>query len=349
MTILFFCRFFYPHIGGVEKHVFEVGRRLAKKGHRITIITETSKDSYQSEFSSDKDMGRLHALKIVRIGPFEDNWSKKFKIWKSLWRKKSLIKKSDVVHLHDVFFWYLPFRFIYPRKKVYTTFHGFETRFPPSKKAVMVRKLSEELSLGNVIVGDYIKKWYGTKPTYITYGAVDKIQNFPPKADQPRAEKLKILFIGRLEEDTGIPTFLKTLEILKKKGIKFEFEAIGDGSFRGDAEKLGKVHGFVKNVVPYTFKSDIVFASSYLSMITALSLRKPVFSIYDNPLKRDYLKMTPFSKYITIRNSPKLLADEVKSVGRSKSIRNKTNLGYEWVKKQTWDKVVNLYIKLWGI
>ena len=150
MRIVFLSPRFYPEIGGVEKHAFEVAKRLSKKGHKIAIITEGNKDE---RFKMDN-------IEVHRFYFGKKSWLKKFIIWQKLFSKRNLLKKADVVHCHDVFFWYLPFRFLYPRKKVYTTFHGYETRFPPSKKAVMVRKLSEELSLGNIIVGDYIKKWY---------------------------------------------------------------------------------------------------------------------------------------------------------------------------------------------
>ena len=40
MTIVFLARLFYPHIGGVEKHVLEISRILIEKGHKVSIVTE---------------------------------------------------------------------------------------------------------------------------------------------------------------------------------------------------------------------------------------------------------------------------------------------------------------------
>ena len=168
MTILFFSRLFYPHIGGVETHVLEVGKRLVKRGHKIIVITE----KYQSKGESAKVTGEVDGIEIRRIpverdsgvvplsGTPQNDGGKKFRIWWWLWQHKDLIKNADIVHCHDVFFWYLPFRFLYFNKPVYTTFHGYETKFPPSKKAIFVRRISEKLSWGNICVGDYIKKWY---------------------------------------------------------------------------------------------------------------------------------------------------------------------------------------------
>ena len=58
MKIVFLCRLFYPHIGGVETHVLEVGKRLIKKGHRVTIVTEDL---------STKDIPRFEIFESIQI------------------------------------------------------------------------------------------------------------------------------------------------------------------------------------------------------------------------------------------------------------------------------------------
>ncbi|HEX8932546.1 MAG TPA: glycosyltransferase, partial [Patescibacteria group bacterium] len=40
MKILFLARRFYPDIGGVEKHVLEISKRLAAIGHEVTVVAE---------------------------------------------------------------------------------------------------------------------------------------------------------------------------------------------------------------------------------------------------------------------------------------------------------------------
>ena len=102
MTILFFARRFYPDVGGVEKHVLEIGKRLVKDGHNVIVVTESQ--------GKEKE---IKGIRIFRIKTPE-NWFKKFYIWKWLWKNRSLIEKSDVVHAHDVYYWYFPFRFLFP-------------------------------------------------------------------------------------------------------------------------------------------------------------------------------------------------------------------------------------------
>lgn len=373
MTILFFSRLFYPHIGGVEKHVWEIARRLTKKGNRVIVVSEEERDIYQSGnlsarevldgvFGSTttqtlrkkgekyrKKMEKISVLKISLPAFARKGWFKKWYLWYFLLKHKKLIEKADLVHCHDVFFWYLPFRLLYPQKPVYITFHGYETVFPPTKKAVIIRKISEWLSNGNICVGSYIEKWYGTKPSDVTYGGVNSMKNLPFDKKLAQGKQFKILFIGRLEKDTGIPTYLKTLEILRRQGVTFTFEACGDGSLREEIERWGKVHGFIDDLGPFLARSDIVFTSSYLSILESMNMKRLIFSTYDNPLKKDYLKKTPFSEWIIIESNPARLADKIISLLKNRRLKNQlVDKGYNWVKQQTWEEVTNLYLKLWN-
>lgn len=333
MTIVFLSPRFPPQIGGVEKHAFEVAKRLSKK-HKVIVVTESPRRDMREKIG-DLTVFRLYFGKV--------GWFKKIRIWIKIFKLRRLFEKADIVHCHDVFFWYIPLRLFYPGKKVYITFHGYETIFPPSGKTIFIRELSERLSKGNISIGSYIKKWYGTNPSLVSYGAADG--NKYSKVKKPNS-KLRILFVGRMDEDTGVRIYSQTLAKLKN----FEFEACGDGALRKELEKFGKVHGFVKNVRQKILKSDIVFAASYLSILEAMINKRPVFSVFENPLKEDYLKMTPFKNWITIQKSSKVLANRMKSFVKSKKIREKkVNLAYNWAKKETWDKLTADYLRLWSI
>ena len=158
MNILFLTRLYWPHVGGVEKHVEKISEILKKK-HEITIVCEKH-DPKLSDFESRQ------GISIYRI-PSSDKWV----IWKWWLGHLQLIKQADIIHIHDVFFWFLPFRLPYWTKKVYITFHGWEGVCPIPFKNILWRKLAEKLTRGNICVGDFISKWYGTKPDFVTYGA----------------------------------------------------------------------------------------------------------------------------------------------------------------------------------
>ena len=220
MRILFLCRRFYPDIGGVEKHVFEISKRLVEKGHKVTVLAEGI-DTPQIKIFKKRT-----GISVCKIKVGKNEKKKKFIIWKWLFNHKNLITEADIIHCHDVFYWYLPFRFLYPTKRVYTTFHGYES-YPIKKKAIVVRKISELLSWGNFCIGDFIKKWYGTKPTVVSYGAVDTAKFKSNKLPSQNSA----VFIGRLDEQTGVLTYAKAFDFLKKKYPKFSLLLVGDGKY----------------------------------------------------------------------------------------------------------------------
>jgi len=334
MTILFFTRRFHPLIGGVEKHVLELSKKLLKMKYSVIVVTEHVHKSPAYEV--------INNIKIYRIKTGKDNWFKKFNIWRELWKIRHIIKQAEIIHCHDIFFWYLPFRFLYSRKKVFTTFHGYES-FPISQKAIFMRKLSEKLSSGNICIGDFIPKWYGTKPNLISYGAVE----IPPSS-KSSTQKNSALFIGRLDDQTGIIAYNKAFEILRKKHTGFEFLVVGEGEHKKILNKNAKQVGFQKNPEKHYATYRFAFVSRYLAILEAMAHKRLVFAHFDNPVKEDYLKMSPFSKLIIIEKDPKRLAQKVeyylKYPQKEKDLIQKA---FTYAKKQSWENLTSAYLSLW--
>lgn len=388
MKILFFARRFYPDIGGVEKHVLNVSEQLLKLGHTVTVIAEDTEGQsdmpdyrpsldWHKWYMSDKMTGNAEELanpgqikyldkdsldsqqrgiieqssdtiakKIIvyRIPKVKEGRIKKVYIWLWLWKNKSLIKEADVVHCHDVFFWYMPFRFLYPRKPVYTTFHGYES-YPIKKKSIIIRKISELLSRGNICIGDFIQKWYYTRPTFVSYGAVTVTKDAPAK----ETNKPSAVFIGRLDEQTSILTYAKAFACIKKRFPAFQMTVIGDGVYRNKLNKEIKSIGFKRNADAYLEKYRFAFISRYLGILEAFAAKRLVFAIYDNPVKEDYLKLAPYSKWIVIVNSENDLCNKVAHyLNNPKEEKILVNKAYQWVEKQTWENMTNLYLRLWN-
>lgn len=339
MTILFLARLFYPHIGGVEKHVMEISKRLITKGYKVIVISEELPGVSSSEKETSKN-----GIEIYRIQVGPQNWSKKFRIWFWLFKNRSILNRSDIIHCHDVFFWYLPFRFIYPRKPVYTTFHGYES-YPVARKAIFIRKISEKLSFGNICIGDFIKKWYGTRPDFVSYGAVESRKI---SIQSSKFKKKSVIFIGRLDDQTGILTYNEAFKKLRKKYPEFECLIVGDGPYKKLIDKNAKVIGFQKSPEKYFKDYHFAFVSRYLAILEAMAAKRLVFAVYDNPVKEDYLKMAPFAKFIIIENNADRLVYQVEKLINNPKIEQEMVEGaYDWVKKQTWEKMVKIYAKLW--
>jgi glycosyltransferase involved in cell wall biosynthesis len=340
----------------VEKHVMEISKVLVKQGHEVTVVTE----ELDSRVRGNDNVGGkeiVNGISVYRISTGSNDWFRKFRIWGEMWRLRKLVENADVVHCHDVFFWYLPFRFLFPNKPVYTTFHGYES-YPIKKGAVMVRRISEKLSLGNICVGDFIPKWYGTKASYVSYGAIEVKSHQVSESSSSKAHedfgfydlktKASAVFIGRLDEQTGAPVYAKAVELLQKKYPKFDLVFVGDGKDRKKIEKKFRVLGFQKDPEKYLPQYHFAFVSRYLSILEAFAAKRLVFAVYDNPVKEDYLRLAPFAKWIVIAKDEKELSEMIAYYLTNPAKEKKlVASAYQWVHNQTWYTVVGLYNKLY--
>jgi len=333
MKILFLNRLYSPHVGGVEKHVEEISQRLLKKGHTITIITE--------KFNKNlKNTERIKGIKIFRIPYPKIKIIGLFYIWIWLFKHRHLIKQADIIHAHDVFVWYLPFRFICLNKSVFTTFHGWEGIYPIPKRNIFLNQIAAKLSLGNMCAGKFIEKHYKINADHIYYTAI----NLPQKSTYKKDRK-NIVYVGRLDYDTGLPLILKARSYLKG----YEIDFCGDGPLKDECKKYGQVHGFT-DPRPFYQKAFICISAGLTSILEALSYKCLVITTYNNPLKKDYLTMTPFKNWVIVSNTPEKMAERIEYYSRyTNKAKRKVEAGYKWAKTQTWDNLANQYLKLWKV
>ena len=351
MRVLFITPRFLPEIGGVEKHVYHVSRRLTANGYAVTILTGTRKSDLVPNEPID-------GIPVYRINLSKGSKGK-FKIlrdvlsvWHFIIRNFQFLINTDVIHFHDVetFLWFSPIILLI-RKPFFITFHGFEG-YPIPKVTRIFRKISEKMVDGNICVGQFITKWYGTKATYMTLGGVDSSE-----LNSEFSAEFSAVFVGRLTEDTSINEYIDALRTLQEQyGIKLPLHVCGDGPLRCKIEDFAKknnlqifLHGFVKNPERYVFSCRFAFVSGYLSILEAMSLKKPVFSIYRNNLKKDYLYSIPNAQNIMfLANSSKQLAQKINSVVTCPDVANQlVENAYVFANEHTWEKVAQIYQKLY--
>jgi hypothetical protein len=155
------------------------------------------------------------------------------------------------------------------------------------------------------------------------------------------------VFIGRLEKDTGILFYESLVEQLRASGLSIQFDVYGAGTLQ-DSLKAGTYKG-VTHYVDETLKNfDILFSSSYLSILDGLNHKMLVVASYDNKLKKEYLLDTPFKDFILVGRDAKVVAKEMKTlVGDRKVLASKLENGKKWVDQQTWEHLTNQYVTLW--
>lgn len=347
MKILFLCQMYYPHIGGVEKHVEKLSKVLTKQGHQVTIITTDHSGSLPLEEDYKQ-------VKIYRIP--KSSLNSKLKTWRQILKYHRIIKQADIIHVHDVFWWLFPEKLlISPHLKLFTTFHGYEGNEPPTWQAVVHRKFVEKISAASICVGSFMTKWYKAKPNLVIYGAADsqKIKKIE-KAHQ------SAVYVGRLEADTGIMTYLKALRLLKSKKINLKLDVFGEGRLAKRAKNYVKknklkvrFHGTRADVSGVYDTAELAFVSRYLSIIEAMNASCLVIAAYNNQIKADYLECHPMAENFFITNSPAKIAKDIEQLYLqglidSSQMSQKIQDAAKWSTKQTWGLVADHYHKLWS-
>jgi len=276
MQILFISQSAAPVIGGVQKHISGVIDELSKKNLQIELIAI--------------DRWNIPQVKFIGL----------LMIWARMLTKWRQIKNSEVIFIHDVFIYFLPWRILLPHKKIVTIFHGFEKEFPIPYKNILYKRLASKLSKFTISIGSYVNKYYGLseKNNRVSYGATLS----PQVALDKKQKQKQFVFLGRLEKDTGLSIFLDFLNILKEKKINFRVDFLGDGPLKSACQKYGAVHGFV-TPDPYLTKSNVCFASGYMSILEAMSYQNICLTAYNSELKKNYLSDSPFASAIIIADS----------------------------------------------
>src|SRR3989304_3530492 len=220
-NILFFCRYYYPHIGGVEKQVRNLSIHLIERGYKITVFTE----KYVNNL---KDEEFIDGVKVIRFRQIGIKYLGLLWIWWWIFRHRGIISESDIIHAHSVYIWYWPFRFIFFGKPSYVTFHGWEGVYPIPLKNIVVRMVDAFLANKNITISDYVEKYYHIKADKLMYTSVDLPEN--NRNRESKKKRKNLLYVGRLDEDTGLNAILKALAYLKHYNFNIDF--CGDGSLR---------------------------------------------------------------------------------------------------------------------
>jgi len=335
--LLFLTRLYLPHGGGVEKHVYEISKILSVK-YQITIVTEQhDKNLLEHEICPEAEIYRIPVFNISEK-------FKKFVIWKWIWLHRQLFLTTNIIHIHDVFFWYLPIRLLYLSSNSYMTFHGYENVNGPNPIQKFWHQLAAVLTKGNICIGGFHAKWYGVIPTYTSFGAVDiQLQKQLKRSN-------KAIYIGRLAEDTGVMSYLESVRF-----SLMSLDVYGAGPLQNQAKKFVadnklpvSFFGFVPKASASIEKYQISFTSGYLGILESLLSQTPVVSYYQSALKKDYLYETPFSKFIKIVHSPQEIAKATSEILQNPtSMKEAVQSGYNWAREQTWDQMCSLYLKLW--
>lgn len=333
MKILMFSHYYFPHKGGVETHLEHLLKVLVNRGHEITVITE--------QFNPDISLSeKINRVQVIRI-PYFVCGSKRM-MWTWMNENEDIIDSHQLVHIHDVYWWYWPMRIIKLFKPVYITFHGYEGVNKPTCRAIIQRKIAEEVSYGSICIGDFMKKWYKASPEIVSYGAglLQRSRKIPNNS---------AIFIGRYDLDTGIDMYVKGFDILPN--LK-SLVCYGDGPMFNTIIKVENNNvfhrGWSSQAPNYIQNYRFVFVSRYLSILEGMQVGRLVVAVYNNEIKRDYLMCHPMHDNMIIAGSVDELVKKMNYIMKHPEIEKKmVDRAYNWAKEQTWEKLADQYETLW--
>jgi glycosyltransferase involved in cell wall biosynthesis len=337
MRILMICPSFHPAVGGVETHVLRVADCLSAAGHQVTVLTH-------ADFPCEERLLNLRVCRIRKTG------------WWAAWRAaRPHIAAADVVHCHDPYsflHFYAPSCYLPPRRPVFITFHGYEG-YPIPQEAIRRRRFARRRVRDAICIGDFICRRYRVSCFAVSYGGVVPVAEVPPLPLQPSA-----VFVGRLAQDTSIMTYLEALWLLRRDyGQEVPLAVIGDGPLRSLAEKFvmdhrirAEFHGIVPDPMPFLARAHFAFVSGYLAIWQALASQRLVFSVYDNPVKREYLFGFPEAEAVLnlAKDGPEVARQLARYLGDLARGDSRRQRGAQLAAENTWERVADLYLDMYG-
>lgn len=91
MKIIQVSPYFYPHIGGVESHVFELSRYLVKRGHEVVVLTSRYEKGLREEES-------IRGIRVKRVKPVFIAFLTP--VMPAI-KKEIAVEGGDVIHSHS--------------------------------------------------------------------------------------------------------------------------------------------------------------------------------------------------------------------------------------------------------
>jgi glycosyltransferase involved in cell wall biosynthesis len=244
------CPRFYPDIGGVETHVYEIAKRLAKEFEVEVVTTDSS--GKLSKFE-EKD-----GIKIKRFKSLAPNDAYYFSLGLYKYLKK---QNYDIIHAHN--YHAFPALFSALAKKdskfVFTPhYHGFghsflrnllhrpykligRKIFERSDAVICVSKYEKDLILRNF----NLKANVYVVPNGVNLKEFRNIDEIRKKKD----ERIKtILYVGRIEKYKGLDYVVKALKHLPEN---FTLEVVGKGSYKPKILQLAEELGVLDRIKFY--------------------------------------------------------------------------------------------------
>jgi alpha-1,3-mannosyltransferase len=229
MNILHISRRFYPFIGGTEKYIYEISKRLVKRNINCRVLTLNYDilDKKQKLNNYDTIEG-IEIFRIPGFGYYKKPIPLKIPI--------NLFKWANIVHLHDIRFLYETTLFFKPifKYKIVLSTHGFVLHtkdlqiiknflIPFYYKLTIVNFIDSVICVSKQdfeYFKNIIKKNLYLIENGVDFGKFSKIKK--------NSKKGKFLYFGRIDKNKGIDLLFRSLSLLSDED--WQLDVVGSGS-----------------------------------------------------------------------------------------------------------------------
>ncbi len=243
--------------GGIAAYQSNIINFLSKKNYHTLLIDKNSNQTHN--YIKYKKNHRLIFSDVLK------NFFKVFKILKNI--KNEKIKENIFIISNTVIFSiYFPvIKIFFKKPKIFLIHHShiYDLNF----KQIFFGFISSILCLmtfRTLFVSKFTKRWWNLYFPLTKLSNQTVIYNFihlPKKIKFKKTNFLNIGFVGRLENEKGLNTFINTAKNINHPYIKFSI--FGDGSIKIDKKKVKKIkiYKWTKKEKIYK-KIDLLFVTS---------------------------------------------------------------------------------------
>ncbi|HLO28604.1 MAG TPA: glycosyltransferase family 4 protein [Anaerolineales bacterium] len=244
MNILMPTPRFYPEMGGVETHVFQVGRRLAANGHNITVLTTDR----TRQLPTDQVMDGIHVHRVPA-------WPRNSDFYFAPGIYDEILKRPwDILHIQSYHTFVAPFAMLAAlrmKRPFVLTFHGggHSSRLRHSLRIFQRFILRPLLARANRLVA-VAKFEIGMFSNELKL-PIERFELIPNGIELPQIKQgvkdfqkeVMITSVGRLERYKGHQRAIAALPYLLRRKPEARLWIAGSGPYedelRGLARRLG--------------------------------------------------------------------------------------------------------------
>ncbi|NWF76984.1 MAG: glycosyltransferase family 4 protein [Chloroflexi bacterium] len=377
--ILVFAAYFYPHVGGYEKVVYELSRRLVQKGYEVDIVTCNTERTLAYEELDGVHLYRLPCWNALNsLYPIPKPCPTSFRIWRGL-----LPKNYDAINTHTRFFLtsFLGFLFAkFKRIPLVHTEHGARHSIVTNRAIDLISRAYDH-TLGALVVKSARRnigvsqaaceflKHLGAAHAQVIYDGIDtsifkrEKTNYRQKLGISN-DTIVITFVGRLIYAKGVQDLISAFSKIKDTAPELKLLIVGDGPYRADLENLAQQTGCASNILFLGQKSqdevidvlsatDIFVNPSYseglgISVTEAASIGLPIIAT-DVGGTREIIATNETGILVKARDVGQL-AEELRRLGANIELRKRLGENARRLAEQkfNWDKIVREYIELYA-